>query len=110
MWDHEDGYEDISTESYHVPEHIVEHIDYITPGTRLRPVKKRSLSKKDQGMQKRNIFDHAKATVTTPLAGSPVPYTINSTSCSTYIVADCLRRESLASSFAYPDLIVLTTL
>ncbi len=92
IWEHEDGHQDISTEAYHVPHHIVEHIDYITPGTRLRPSKKRS-PPADTSVEKRNINEHAKSTVTTPFAGQPEPYVINSTSCATYVIADCVRSE-----------------
>jgi hypothetical protein len=36
LWEHFSGSKDIAAEGYHVPSHIQEHIDYITPGTRLR--------------------------------------------------------------------------
>ncbi|KAL6889192.1 peptidase S8/S53 domain-containing protein [Trichoderma evansii] len=36
LWEHFSGSEDIAAEEYHIPIHIQEHIDYVTPGTRLR--------------------------------------------------------------------------
>ncbi|KAK8075930.1 hypothetical protein PG994_003202 [Apiospora phragmitis] len=44
VWQHPDGSHDISTEAYHVPSHVQEHVDYVTPGTRLRT---RSMGGKD---------------------------------------------------------------
>lgn len=39
--------------SYHVPKHVQEHIDYITPGTRLLSATKRGQSKRDFGITSR---------------------------------------------------------
>lgn len=36
----------VGSESYHVPEHLVPHIDYITPGIKLTPVIKRQVKSK----------------------------------------------------------------
>ncbi|TGO32531.1 hypothetical protein BHYA_0309g00090 [Botrytis hyacinthi] len=36
----------VGCDEYHLPEHLVPHIDYITPGVKLAPVKKRSVKTK----------------------------------------------------------------
>ncbi|KXJ85420.1 protease S8 tripeptidyl peptidase I [Microdochium bolleyi] len=36
----------VGTDKYHIPEHLVEHIDLITPGIKLTPVKRSKIQKK----------------------------------------------------------------
>ncbi|KAK0113865.1 hypothetical protein ONS95_014107 [Cadophora gregata] len=36
----------VGTDKYHVPEHLATHIDYITPGIKLSPVTKRTITRK----------------------------------------------------------------
>lgn len=87
LWEHNSGSEDIAAEKYHVPVHIQEHIDYMTPGTRLRtgsakthsgvPIKKRAAS----------LLGRPDVSL---LSGFPNP---NSTTCSIYVTADCTRGK-----------------
>ncbi|WQF82591.1 Putative peptidase S53, activation domain, Sedolisin domain, peptidase S8/S53 domain superfamily [Colletotrichum destructivum] len=79
----QDGSQDIATEEYHIPVHVHEHIDYVTPGTRLRS---RSITLPKPGKAKRG---HVKPAIT-PLPGFP---SLNATSCDTYITAECTRAQ-----------------
>ncbi|KXJ86084.1 peptidase S8/S53 domain-containing protein [Microdochium bolleyi] len=99
VYQHADGSEDVSTEAYHVPAHIREHIDYITPGTRLRATKgspsSSSSLEKRAGKPVRIGSGHVppKALYLQKEAGSPQPFVINSTTCDVSVVADCLRHQ-----------------
>ncbi|EFQ35648.1 Pro-kumamolisin [Colletotrichum graminicola] len=83
IWEHQDGSQDIATEEYHIPIHVREHIDYVTPGTRLRS---RSNIHPGSGKAKRG---HVKPAIT-PLPGFP---SLNATTCDTYITAECTRVQ-----------------
>ncbi|KAK1981468.1 Pro-kumamolisin [Colletotrichum cereale] len=83
IWEHQDGSQDIATDEYHVPLYVREHMDYVTPGTRLRS---RSTTQPDREMAKRA---HVKPAIT-PLPGFPV---LNTTSCGVYITAECIRAQ-----------------
>ncbi len=85
IFEHSSGSHDISTESYHIPAHIQEHVDYVTPGTRLR-VSKRPIGKR---VSKRHSNVRVRPEIT-KLPGFPE---INSTSCNVYVTADCTRSE-----------------
>ncbi|KAI1325767.1 subtilisin-like protein [Xylariaceae sp. FL0255] len=88
IWEHLDGSSDLATEAYHVPVAIQEHIDYITPGTRLRS--RGQVSKQDRHA-KRSIRDGVKPRPEiTVLPGYPNP---NSTTCSIYVTAGCTRAQ-----------------
>ncbi|KAK8022785.1 Tripeptidyl-peptidase sed1 [Apiospora rasikravindrae] len=94
VWQHNaDGTRDISTESYHVPSHVQEHVDYVTPGTRLR---KRSSMKggKDGSSQRKKRAGFKDGNVVRPaitkLPGFPNP---NATTCDIYVTAECTRGE-----------------
>ena len=97
LWEHSSGaHKDIACDEYHVPAHIQEHIDYVTPGIRMRA----------NGVRKRDF--KAKAAIHWPATHPNANNTIsklniigngsypgvNSTSCSTYITADCIRGMS----------------
>ncbi|KAI1750022.1 subtilisin-like protein [Xylaria castorea] len=84
VWKHSDGGSDMSTESYHLPSKIQEHVDYVTPGTRLRSKQHAAKEKK----MKRS-FDDVRPFIT-QLPGYPQP---NSTTCSLYVTADCTRAQ-----------------
>lgn len=98
MYEHADGSKDVSTEAYHLPENLREHIDYITPGTRLRAIKGRGVN---SGLEKRawkparvgSGHIPAKAHSIETLDGQVAPFEINSTTCDITIVADCLRHQ-----------------
>lgn len=85
VWEHSDGSSDLSTESYHLPREVQEHVDYVTPGTRLR-------SRQHAGKQKKmkRDFNNDVRPFITQLPGFPEP---NSTTCSLYVTADCTRGK-----------------
>ncbi|KAI0442323.1 subtilisin-like protein [Xylaria telfairii] len=85
IWEHSDGGSDMSTESYHLPSKIQEHVDYVTPGTRLRSRQHAAKEKK----MKRSFKDDVRPFIT-KLPGFPQP---NSTTCSIYVTADCTRAQ-----------------
>ncbi|TVY25147.1 Tripeptidyl-peptidase sed1 [Lachnellula hyalina] len=81
VWDHLSGSHDISSEGYHLPTHIREHIDYVTPGTRLRPRNVKN---------KRAANFNKPQPMITKLPGFPFP---NSSTCDTYVTAECTRVQ-----------------
>ncbi|KAI1740761.1 subtilisin-like protein [Xylaria scruposa] len=85
VWQHSDGGSDMSTEAYHLPSKIQEHVDYVTPGTRLRSRQHAAKEKK----MKRSFKDDVRPFITA-LPGYPNP---NSTTCSIYVTADCTRAQ-----------------
>ncbi|EPE06600.1 alkaline serine protease [Ophiostoma piceae UAMH 11346] len=109
------GTRDIATEHYHVPRAVQPHIDYITPGIRLRhddgaankaaKSKKRSLEKKAQraaaapkAPKDRRSF---RAQYTDPThvdtdgaaLGTQAPPAFNSSTCYKYVTPDCVRAQ-----------------
>jgi tripeptidyl-peptidase I len=85
IWEHDSGARDISAEGYHVPLHIQEHIDYVTPGIRLRQKR----SERANAIRKRGFKDNLNPKpLITKLPGFPHP---NSTTCSIYVTAECTR-------------------
>ncbi|KAI1298791.1 subtilisin-like protein [Xylaria venustula] len=85
VWEHADGSTDMSTESYHVPAKIQEHVDYVTPGIRLRTRQHAAKEKK----MKRSFKDDVQPFITA-LPAFPEP---NSTTCSIYVTAECTRAQ-----------------
>jgi tripeptidyl-peptidase-1 len=84
VFEHVSGTTDISTEEYHVPTHIKEHIDYVTPGARLR---QRNLKAgRVAELEKRGAS--TVQPLITQLPAFPNP---NSSSCDIYVTADCTR-------------------
>ncbi|CZT09147.1 related to Tripeptidyl-peptidase sed1 [Rhynchosporium agropyri] len=92
LWKHSSGVHDISTEEYHLPKHIQEHVDYITPGIRLRQrsakvgagdelLKRSDSTLSGGGIRPRNVGD---------LPGFPQT---NATNCDVYVTADCTRVQ-----------------
>ena len=83
IFEHVSGTYDISSEEYHLPAHIRDHVDYVTPGTRLR---QRKAKREDP---------RAGLTVVKPLItklpGFPYP---NASSCNVYVTAECTRGQS----------------
>jgi tripeptidyl-peptidase I len=86
VWEHSSGTSDISSEEYHVPTHIQEHIDYVTPGTRLRQRKMRAAG---AGKLEKRLGAHP---LITQLPGFPNP---NSSVCDIYVTAECTRGMCL---------------
>lgn len=87
VWEHSSGSFDISTEEYHVPAHVKEHIDYVTPGVRLRTRR----AEATHNLNKRTNLDKNRVKpFITQLPGFPHP---NSTTCSIYVTADCTRGQ-----------------
>ncbi|KAK8109283.1 hypothetical protein PG984_015084 [Apiospora sp. TS-2023a] len=89
VWQHSDGTHDISTESYHVPSDVQEHVDYVTPGTRLR---KRSTGGKNSQKKKRSGLKDGSIVrpEITQLPGFPNP---NASTCDRYVTAECTRVQ-----------------
>ncbi|KAI1745231.1 peptidase S8/S53 domain-containing protein [Xylaria scruposa] len=85
VWEHSSGTQDVSTEEYHVPKHIQEHIDYITPGIRLRTRAAKMQSSRDISKRANDVYEDA-----TLLSGFPHP---NSSTCSLYVTAECTRAQ-----------------
>ncbi len=77
LWEHSSGSQDVSCEEYHIPGHVQEHIDYVTPGVRLRAKAKHTKRSVEHGP--RLDFE---------IGG---PFEINSSTCGEYIVAECVR-------------------
>ncbi|KAI0482591.1 subtilisin-like protein [Xylariaceae sp. FL0804] len=94
VWEHADGSFDVSTEAYHLPAHVRDHVDYVTPGTRLRS---RALTRRAR-LPSRSVSGAAKAKkhgydvkpFITALPGFPNP---NATTCSIYVDANCTRAQ-----------------
>jgi tripeptidyl-peptidase-1 len=82
VWEHTSGSVDISSEEYHIPAHVQDHIDYVTPGTRLR--EKKAKSTRGEGLQKRVVAQP----LITQLPAFPNP---NATNCDVYVTAECTR-------------------
>ncbi len=91
------GHQDVACDEYHVPAHVQDHIDYVTPGVRLRHG-----SADRGGLQKRgkmglkdgkNFKGGPVKTRPNDYIGPAYPGT-NSTSCSQYVTADCIRGKS----------------
>ncbi|EKD20175.1 uncharacterized protein L3040_004045 [Drepanopeziza brunnea f. sp. 'multigermtubi'] len=88
LWEHRSGVHDISTKEYHVPTHVREHIDYVTPGTRLR-------ERKITAGEGNEVFKRFESTVSarplvTKLPGFPNP---NSSVCDIYVTAPCTQVQ-----------------
>lgn len=92
VWEHSSGTHDISTESYHLPTHIKEHIDYITPGTRMR--QRNVKGGRSSGVEKRLTNPQLPKGIrplVTQLPAFPHP---NLSTCDTYVTAECTRSMS----------------
>ncbi|KAI1335592.1 subtilisin-like protein [Xylariaceae sp. FL0016] len=85
VWEHRDGSVDIAAEAYHIPTAVQEHVDYLTPGTRLRSKRQTTPAK----VTKRDFMNDVKPFIT-QLDAYPNP---NSTTCSIYVTADCTRVQ-----------------
>ncbi|KAK8091487.1 hypothetical protein PG997_001848 [Apiospora hydei] len=96
VWQHNtDGTRDISTESYHVPSHVQEHVDYVTPGTRLRKRSAATRGGKDSSSQRKEKRGGLKnGNVVRPaITQLPVFPNPNATTCDLYVTAECTRVQ-----------------
>ncbi|KAL5089120.1 hypothetical protein Trisim1_005975 [Trichoderma cf. simile WF8] len=100
-WEDSTGsHRDIACEQYHLPAHIQEHVDYATPGIRLRANNVMKRDAKKRSVDKRAVTNvpglregpHFTNNVAYMNAVNDVPG-VNSTSCSSFITADCLRVQ-----------------
>ncbi len=83
VWQHSSGAHDVSCEEYHIPSHVQKHVDYVTPGIRLR--EKRA----EQVNMKRNVQDQLKMKpLRVQLPQFPSP---NATTCDQFVTAECTR-------------------
>jgi tripeptidyl-peptidase-1 len=95
------GTENIAAEEYHVPSHVREHIDYITPGIRLRvdPGKAKQLKRRSmaEGLRKRGV--EAMNTGAVPIeevkgnARLPTLPTLTRANCDRYVTNQCIRSK-----------------
>ncbi|PBP18115.1 alkaline serine protease [Diplocarpon rosae] len=86
--EHSSGVHDISTQEYHVPAHVREHVDYVTPGTRLRE-RKIKASRGDE-LSKRFESTVGARPLITQLPGFPNP---NTSVCDVYVTAECTKVQ-----------------
>lgn len=83
----------VACSEYHLPVHVREHVDYITPGIRLRT---------DPGRRKRKEHDHRAAThrsrgiqsMVIPNGRLPGLPKLNNSTCASYVTNLCLSSES----------------
>ncbi|PTB37277.1 hypothetical protein M441DRAFT_72569 [Trichoderma asperellum CBS 433.97] len=95
FWEDSTGsHRDIACDEYHVPTHIQEHIDYATPGIRMREngALKRKLKKRREHVPGLADGPMAKNNIAYISAANDIPG-VNSTTCSTVITADCIRVQ-----------------
>lgn len=103
----------VACEQYHVPKHVSEHIDYITPGIKLFTLRKERLSSEEQtstNLEKRTFgvtSGKGSAGILPPIL-SPLPITINQilgaaelATCDTVITPSCIRALYNVSLPAY---------
>lgn len=99
FWEDSTGtHRDIACDEYHIPTHIQEHIDYATPGIRLREngAMKRRLEKREKNVPGLSVGLHAHNYIAYLNAADDIPF-VNSTTCSSFITADCIRGWSSES-------------
>jgi tripeptidyl-peptidase-1 len=95
FWEDSTGsHRDIACEEYHVPAHIQEHIDYATPGIRMREngALKRKVNKRNEKIPALKDGPSIENNIAFKSAANDIPG-VNSTTCSTVITADCIRGE-----------------
>ncbi|KAL1840747.1 hypothetical protein VTK73DRAFT_3682 [Phialemonium thermophilum] len=91
------GTQNIAADGYHVPAVVQEHIDYITPGIRLRvdPGKAKQLKRRREAEAlRRRGFDNMNTGIIpmgeADVAGLPP---LNSSVCDTYVTPQCIRTQ-----------------
>ena len=94
---HQTGTQNIACDEYHVPADVQDHVDYITPGTRLRlhPSKVNELkrSHRDEIIEKRGL--KAMYTGLSPIAREGVDGLppLNLTNCDEFVTPQCVKSE-----------------
>jgi tripeptidyl-peptidase-1 len=98
VWEHAASEStDVSCEEYHVPSHVQEHIDYVTPGIRMRssPKKRQPVEMDEQAgdltsLSRRESRNDGPKMMTN--YGPTVPH-LNSTNCDEFVRTECMRGE-----------------
>jgi tripeptidyl-peptidase I len=100
----------LACSEYHVPGHLVEHIDYLTPGIRMRrdprQVAKLKGRAREEKMSKRRVFADNTGFMTVPThqnvdliyKQSLLDDPFNSSTCWEVITNTCIRSKSNATS------------
>lgn len=91
------GTQNVACDEYHIPAHIREHIDYITPGIRLRvePGRAKKAKREHQVQQMRKRGVKAMNTGAVPIPEAILPYLpqLNSSVCNVYVTNQCIRSK-----------------
>lgn len=88
------AYTDAGFREYHIPFQVQEHIDYITPGIRLRPDpgRVRRLKRQADGEKLRKRSVKAMNTGLEVIEATGLP-PLNSTICDTFVTQECIRTQ-----------------
>lgn len=88
------GTENVAAEQYHIPSEVQKHIDYITPGIRLRPDpgQVRRLKRQADGEKLRKRAVKAMNTGFEVVEASDLP-PLNSSVCDIYVTQECIRTQ-----------------
>ncbi|CAN8096667.1 unnamed protein product [Discula destructiva] len=88
------GTENVAAEDYHIPAEIRRHIDYITPGIRLRadPGQIRRLRRQAEDENRRKRAVKAMNTGLELIEAASLP-PLNSSICDTYVTQECIRTQ-----------------
>jgi tripeptidyl-peptidase-1 len=90
------GTQNVACDEYHIPAHIKEHIDYITPGIRLRvdpgKAKKAKREIEADNLQKRGVKTMNTGAIPIFEAGPALP-PLNSSVCDKYVTNQCVRSK-----------------
>ncbi|KAH8879787.1 subtilisin-like protein [Thozetella sp. PMI_491] len=92
VWEHLSGSTDVASEEYYIPQHVQDHVDYITPGVRLRPRTKaaRPEAVGSDVLQKRRTHKDGLHDKQAKLPELP---NLNASTCDTYVTAACVRAQ-----------------
>ncbi|KAK3319647.1 alkaline serine protease [Cercophora scortea] len=94
---HATGTKNVAADAYHIPSHIKEHIDYITPGIRLRAdpgkVRKHKRELEAARLKKRGVVPTYTGLV--PISEKKLPGLpqLNSSVCNLYVTPECIRTQ-----------------
>ncbi|KAB5513198.1 putative Tripeptidyl-peptidase sed1 [Coniochaeta sp. 2T2.1] len=79
------GTQNIACDEYHVPAHIGEHIDYITPGIKMRAAQ----------LRKRGVSSMNTGAIPLPIGNARLPTLpqLNSSVCNKYVTNQCVRNQ-----------------
>lgn len=91
------GTQNVACDEYHIPAHVREHIDYITPGIRLRvePGKAKKAKRRHQvdQLRKRGVRPTNTGAIPIPEAAAAQLPQLNSSVCYKYITNQCIRSK-----------------